>query len=328
MKLNQFFELSMVLDTDHFQKIFRMAYNGSGYISKDGEEHIDTSLSSKGITVFYRDSQYKKKVRLIVNTRLLLEDASDTDKLLRKLDKRIREYFNFKISVNDFTLSGMNLIADIDVGSRANVSDYLKVLRRVGKVKGFSPTSYDGIDENSSFCLSGNSNAIDFLLYDLEQAVVGHLLDNDVGHKKITSASGHTQGILRAEVWLTKHQAIRAYTEEEYTAGQIIALSKKCRDVFLDTFTRIIPFGDFYKKDKAAEIVWHEVKDNVVRRKMIRLLTLIPEKKSLYLAQKAMGCRDVKKVMDFFAKINLSPVTISKCHDVKHMENIYSYFLK
>lgn len=327
MKLNQFFELSMVLDSDHFQKIFRMAYNGSGYISKDGEEHIDTSLSSKGITVFYRDSQYKKKVRLIVNTRLLLEDASDTDKLLQKLDKRIRKYFNFKISVNDFTLSGMNLIADIDVGSRANVSDYLKVLQRVSKVKGFSPTSYDGIDENGSFCLSGNSNAIDFLFYDLEQAVVGHLLDNDEGHKKITSVSGHTQGILRAEVRLTKPKAVRVYTNAEDTVGQIVELIKDWQQIFLDTFARVVPFGDFYKKDAAVEIIWKEVKDAIMRRRMLRLLTLIPEKKSLHLAQKAMNCRDVEKVMDAFARINLSPVTISKRHDVKNLENLYSYLM-
>lgn len=327
MKLNQFFELSMVLDSDHFQKIFRMAYNGSGYISKDGEEHIDTSLSSKGITVFYRDSQYKKKVRLIVNTRLLLEDASDTDNLLQKLDKRIRKYFNFKISVNDFTLSGMNLIADIDVGSRANVSDYLKVLQRVSKVKGFSPTSYDGIDENGSFCLSGNSNAIDFLFYDLEQAVVGHLLDNDEGHKKITSVSGHTQGILRAEVRLTKPKAVRVYTNAEDTVGQIVELIKDRQQIFLDTFARVVPFGDFYKKDAAVEIIWKEVKDAIMRRRMLRLLTLIPEKKSLHLAQKAMNCRDVEKVMDAFARINLSPVTISKRHDVKNLENLYSYLM-
>lgn len=328
MKLNQFFELSMVLDSDHFQRIFRMVYDRAGYLKENGNEYADTSLSSKGIIVVYRDSQYKKKIRLIINTHLLLDDESNIGKLPHKLEKRIAEYFNYKYHLDDFVLSGMSLITDIDVGSRNDVLAYLKVLQRVGKVKGFSPTSYDGIDENSSFCLSGNSNAIDFLLYDLEQTVVGHLLDNDIGHKKITSASGHTQGILRAEVRLTKPQAIRAYTEEEYTAGQIIELSKKCGDVFLDTFTRIIPFGDFYKKDKAAEIVWHEVKDNVMRRKMIRLLTLIPGKKSLYLAQKAMSCRDVKKVMDFFAKINLSPVTISKRHDVKHLENIYSYFLK
>lgn len=328
MKLNQFFELSMVLDSDHFQRIFRMAYDRAGYLKENGDEYADTSLSSKGIIVVYRDSQYKKKIRLIINTHLLLDDESNIGKLPYKLEKRIAEYFNYKYHLDDFVLSGMSLITDIDVGSRNNVLAYLKVLQRGGKVKGFSPTSYDGIDENSSFCLSGNSNAIDFLLYDLEQAVVGHLLDNDAGHKKITSASGHTQGILRAEVRLTKPLAIRAYTNVEDITGQIIELSKKCQDVFLNVFIQIVPFGDFYKKDKAAEIVWHEVKDNVMRRKMIRLLTLIPEKKSLYLAQKAMNCRDVKRVMDFFAKINLSPVTISKRHDVKHLDNLYSYFLK
>ncbi len=65
-----------------------------------------------------------------------------------------------------------------------------------------------------------------------------------------------------------------------------------------------------------------------MRRRMLRLLTLIPEKKSLHLAQKAMNCRDTEKVMMAFTKINLSPVTISKRHEVKHLENVYSYFLK
>lgn len=97
--------------------------------------------------------------------------------------------------------------------------------------------------------------------------------------------------------------------------------------MFLATFARIIPFGNFYKKDKAIEIVWQEVKDSVVKRKMLRFLTLIPEKKSLHLAQKAMNCRNIEKVMDAFAKINLSPVTISKRQETRHLENLYSYFL-
>jgi hypothetical protein len=35
-------------------------------------------------------------------------------------------------------LTGLALTADIDVGSRSKVSDYIKVLKRVGKIKGFS----------------------------------------------------------------------------------------------------------------------------------------------------------------------------------------------
>jgi len=95
--------------------------------------------------------------------------------------------------------------------------------------------------------------------------------------------------------------------------------------VFLDTFTKVIPYGDFYKKDAATDILRQEVSDIVMRRRMLRLLSLLPEKKSLHLAQKEMKCRNMDEVMAMFAKINLSPVTISKRHDVKHLENIYTY---
>ena len=73
------------------------------------------------------------------------------------------------------------------------------------------------------------------------------------------------------------------------------------------------------------EIIRREVKDNTMRRKMLRLLVLIPEKKSLHLAQKATGFRNVEKVMEAFAKINLFPVTLSKRHEVKHLESLYCY---
>lgn len=60
----------------------------------------------------------------------------------------------------------------------------------------------------------------------------------------------------------------------------------------------------------------------------MRLVALIPEKKSVYLAQKAMNCRNMEKVMKAFAKINLSPVTISKRLDVKWLMSVYEYLLR
>ena len=141
MNLNQVFELSAVLDNEHFQKVFAKSYDGEDYIDGDSGEYIDRSLGSKGITVIYRDSQYKKKIRVIVNTYLLVDDVSDIDRLIRKLDKRIIEYFNGKYRIDDFVLSGMNFVTDMDVGTRANTLAYLKVLKRIGRVKGFSPAS-------------------------------------------------------------------------------------------------------------------------------------------------------------------------------------------
>lgn len=327
MRTNQIFELSMSMYNDQFQEILARMFDRADTWHETENGYVDCSLSDDGITVFYRDSKYKKKVRLSINTNLLLDDVSDTDKLLRKLDKRISKYFDSRLCVDDFTLSGMSVVADIDVETRDNASAYLKVLQRVGKVKGFSPASYDGLNEKTSFCLSGNSNAIDFLFYDLEQSVMNWLQDYGLDHQKMKATTGNTHGILRAEVKLTKPKAVQVYTDATDTTSQITELSKKCQDVFLDTFIRIVPFGDFYKKDKAVEIVWQEVTDSVMRRKMLRLLALIPEKKSLHLAQKAMNCRDIEKVMDAFSKICLSPVTISKRHDVKHLKCLYAYLL-
>lgn len=308
MVINQLMELSMIVDTAPFHRIFNAK---TSYLKELDDEYLDTSLAAKGITVIYRDSRYKKRVRILVNAGMVVDHPSNTDKLLRKLGKRISEYFDHKYKLDDFTLSGVTLTLDIAIGSRERVFDYLKVLQRVGKVKGFSPVSYNCFDSKASFCLSGNSNAIDFLLYDLEQSLTDQLQDSGMGHKKIKSVSSHTQGILRAEVKLTKPKAVRVYTNAEDTAGQIVELMKDRQQIFLDTFARIVPFGAFYTMTPAVEIVRSEVKDSTMRRKMLRLLTLIPEKRSLHLAQKAANCRDIDKVMEAFARIDLSPVTIA-----------------
>lgn len=50
MNLNQVFELSTVLDNEHFQKVFARSYNGEDYIDGDSGEYIDRSLSGKGIS--------------------------------------------------------------------------------------------------------------------------------------------------------------------------------------------------------------------------------------------------------------------------------------
>ena len=328
MKVNQLFELSLTLNTTEFQKIFDSACNNSSCLEElDNDEYADRLLAAKGITVIFRDSQYKKKVRLLVNPCVVLDDPSDIDKLIRKLDKHIVEYFDRRYTLDDFTLSCLTFTGDIDVGCRANVYNYLKVIRRVGRVKGFSPISYDCFNDKDSFCLSGNSNDTDFLLYDLEKFVAEQLRNADAGQKKLQTAGEQTKGILRAEVRLTKQRAIREYTDTTDTSDQIVEMMKNSREIFIEIFARVVPFGDFYKMDAAVEIVRSEVKDSVMRRKMIRLLALIPEKKSLHLAQKAMNCRDVEKVMDAFAKLCLSPVTISKRHEVKQLECLYEYIL-
>ena len=324
MYINQFYELSMVLDREKFYEILNRAYNKADCLEENEGEYKDHSLVSKGITVIYRNSRYKKKIKLIVNSRLVLDcDNPDPDKFIRKLGKRIGEYFAFKYQMADFTLSGMILVIDIDAHVRENVGAYLKVLKKIGKVKGFTPSSYECLDGVDSFCLAGNSNGIEFLLYDLEAMCMKRLKEMDSKQRKLKTIVGESEGILRVEVRLTKQKAIRDYADITDVRKQIEILSEHREEIFMDIFARIIPFGDYYKKDKAVEIIRREVEDSTLRRKMLRLVALIPEKKSLYLAQKSMECRNIEKVMDAFARINLSPVTVSKRQNANHIKNIY-----
>ena len=53
---------------------------------------------------------------------------------------------------------------------------------------------------------------------------------------------------------MAKTNTVRAYAGEEDIFRQIINLTEKYQDIFLEIFVRIIPFGDFYKKGKAEEI--------------------------------------------------------------------------
>jgi hypothetical protein len=58
---------------------------------------------------------------------------------------------------------------------------------------------------------------------------------------------------------------------------------------------------------------------------MLRLLALIPIKKSLQLARKELRDRNVIEILAKFEEINVSPVTISKRHDIKHLKSLYDY---
>jgi len=323
MFLQSTFHLTLVADSKKFTKLFDSAY--SRLENVDESRYADYELASNGITVLYQDSQYKKKIKFVVNPcRLLDTTEPDPDKLIRKLEKRISGYFNNKYQLDDFELTGMELTTDIDVGSSEKVYAYLKVLRRVGKVKGFTPLKDDLLDCSTGLCFDGNSNGTRFMLYDLETLLSEQANEDyfNIGQKSIPE---DCEGLLRAEVILMKPKAIRGYTNKPSVSKQIADLLDSRQQIFLDTFLRVVPFGKFYKKNKAEEVIRTKVKDATIGRKMLWLIGLVPEKKSLLLAQKALNYRRIDKVMKAFFDIEVAPITISKRHGIKKLDNLYNY---
>ena len=304
-------ELSLDCSTEKFMKLRSNAYDA------------DYTLATDGLEIEYRDSTYKKKIKIIVNPVAFADNASgkiwsqsndNTQKFIRKLEKLIDRCFGSKCKLSDFDLTDISFVTNIDAGSRKNVSAYIKVLRNIGKVKGFSPMQYEdynNINSSNSFGLSGNSNGVEFLAYD----------------KEAVSTEKDFKGIISVEVRLTKQKTIRKYTGSVTTAEQLERLAANSKEVFLDTFVHVVPYGDFYKKKDIVRIIEKSNLNRKSKNKMLRLLELIPKKKSLLLAQKALNERNIDKVMTLFYELNISPVTISKQQPIDYLDTLYVYLL-
>lgn len=170
------------------------------------------------------------------------------------------------------------------------------------------------------FLPEGNSNDTMFMAYDLRS-----LLEKQLG-KDAAPLLDRAKGVLRVEIRLTSARAVRTACGKDEVEEQLLFLYDHSQEVFLGVFQKIVPYGDSYKKGTAVELIRREICDPRLRRRMLRLLDLIPEKKSLLQAQKAMQCRRMDEVMDAFAKIGMSPVTISKRDAVQCNKNLYQYF--
>lgn len=319
------FELSLILNTDKFEICKSQAYkNAKGKYRVYQKEDVwyDNAFKDDGVKIEYHSQKYKKIIKFIINPTKMLDgndikklwkpNSDNISKMLRKLEKDIGCYFDSQYELDDFKLTRIDFTVNIDVGDRKKVSAYIKVLHNIGKVKGFKP-KYDKddakINHDLSFDLEGNSNGIEFTAYD----------------KEAESRQKEAEGILRMEVRLKKQKAIRNYTNETNTSKQIKRLASKSKEVFLDIFTGIVPYGDYNKKKDAVKLIEDNISKQRHREKMIRMIELIPKKKSLYLAKKEMKDRNIEKIIMMFAKINLSPVTISKRHKTKSLKNLYSY---
>jgi len=325
------------MDTD--KDIFhRWRSSAKSNVSYNDESDKDYALVKNGVTVWYHKTEFKTKIKLIVNpSRVLGHD--DLTKLWKpkpkkiiefivRLDAHLDNYFNAEYGIEDFKLTRIDFTKNVRLDDGKKVAAYIKVLHNIRKVKGFSPKDwkdYDGYDENASFDLEGNSNGVQFVAYDKAAAIKNNVVDSEYKRKEMKERLDKAKGILRLEVKLTTQKAIRRYTNESDTVKRIIDLCNNSTEIFLDTFIRVVPFGDFHKKDKVVKIIEESVSNKHLKRKMLHLLELIPKKKSLYLAQKALAGRNIEKIMKMFAELNVSPVTLSKRHDVKHLSNLYAF---
>lgn len=339
------FELTLETNTKNFNYLLSRAYKMAkkdkhrvGYSTRhtSSDVRVDDALASKGITVEYHNHEFRKTIRLRVNPsevlggsdlKLWKPNTRNVEALIEKLNEHIDDYFDSNYTLDDLILSRVEFTANLDVG-KGNVLAYIRLMHKIGKVKGF-PAKYsvpdyfaDEIKKERSFDLEGKTNGIAFTLYDKEADL------KDKGRKE---KARKAEGILRAEVRLKKRKAVRAAIcefdnpDSLTTEEQIALVSKNCKHIFMATFAAIVPYGNFYRLKDAEQLISSSNLKTKKKDKMLRLLRLVPPKKSLYLAFKESNIRNKNEVMVWFAQLNVSPITISKREDVKFLKNLYDY---
>lgn len=340
-------ELTLSTNSKEFNNLLSRAYKmakqykhrvGHSTRHTSTDVRVDDYLASYGITVEYHNCKYQKMIKFRINPSEVLggndlelwkPNKRNIKTLIKLLNNHISYYFASRYELNDLILSRIEFTANLNVGED-NVSAYINLMHKMGKVKNFS-TKYkksdyilNGIQKNHSFDLKGNTNGIEFTLYDKKA---------DLEKKGKEKKAKKAKGILRIEVRLKKRKAIETaisdYSDKDdmSTESQIKLMSQKSREIFLNSFVAIVPYGNFYQLKEAEELVSASNLKKNQKSKMLRLLRLIPEKKSLYLALKELNIRNPSDVLKWFAKLNISPVTISKREKISFLKNLYTYLV-
>lgn len=341
------FELAKEVDSKCFNNLLPSAYkkakknkNRVGYSTKHttGDVRIDDRFSSDGITIEYHSYEFRKMIKLCINPSKVLggndlklwePSLYNTELLIDEISECIEDYFDCLFDINDFDLTRVDFTSNVNVGKK-NVKAYIAFLHKIGKVKNFVPkynrADYKNgrIDKEDSFDLKGKTNFIEFTAYDKEA---------DLKKKEKYDKAEKAKGILRLEVRLTKRKAIKNALEDltrcsDFTTEEELEIIVgNCYKIFTKWMAAIVPFGDSYKLKKAIELVEESNVKLKRKEKMISLIQLIPKKKSLYLAIKELNIRDTNEILCWFAKIGVSPITISKREKINYLKNLYDMIL-
>lgn len=340
------FELTLETNAKNFNYLLSRAYMkakknkhrlGHSTWHTEKDVRVDDTLAANGITVEYHNYDHRKMVKLRVNPSVVLggndlklwkPNIRNTEALIDEINEHIDDYFDPDYTVDDFTLSRVEFTVNLDVGKK-RVPTYIRLMHKIGQVKGFSakfstPDYAAGdIKKENSFDLEGKTNGIAFTIYDKEA---------DLKDKGKEDKAKKAEGILRAEVRLKKRKAVQAAIrklnrnpDSLTTEKQIALVSTKSKQIFLETFVAIVPFGDYYRLKAAERRISESDLKPKKKETMLNLLRLVPEKKSLYLAFKESKIRHKDEVLLWFAELNVSPITISKREDLKYLKNLYEY---
>lgn len=302
------------LEPCHISSILTASINP---YSKLNNDEVEKFIKSKGNfvhspNVLDKNDFYKQYKRTYIG-------IQNNNRTLNALNA----YATEKIYGFNLTLCRVDLCVNVDVGSPENVTQYIKQLyktnmRKSYKIRGLRNTA---INKTVGFTTEYEQDGTELAVYNKK-----HQLEDALG-----IPADEYKNILRIEFRLKKQSTINKYVDDTLSnTGKILSLIENSKDIIKTVLPKLLPGGDYYKLDKAIDIVYELEKDTRLRRTMEQFLRLTAEKhglKSARAAMKSVGITDryITRLLKSFEEIEVNPVALKKNSKQKFLPSLYRY---
>lgn len=325
------YELRHYLSHEQKFELLKRFHDEGGYrIFKKGNETIICKFGSQGISTTIMENPCRPYIAFQISLNTLLHGEyvklityDEAEQAMRLAERMITDWMGEDYSCDKLTLCRVDLCVNVDVGSPENVTQYIKQLYKINmrksyKIRGLRNTA---INKTVGFTTEYEQDGTELAVYNKK-----HQLEDALG-----IPADEYKNILRIEFRLKKQSTINKYVDDTLSnTGKILSLIENGKDIIKTVLPKLLPGGDYYKLDKAIDIVYELEKDTRLRRTMEQFLRLTAEKhglKSARAAMKSVGITDryITRLLKSFEEIEVNPVALKKNSKQKFLPSLYRY---
>ena len=292
--------------------------------------HIEI-FNGLGIRVYIREEKIKAYIGFIISLNCVkgeykaidLIKPNEIDEAIDLANARIRLRFGPGFSLEEMSLCRVDLCVNIDVDSRENVSEYIKLLNKTHSSKAYklSASPYYGV-ENEFKATSYNGSEIS--IYNKEAGL----------SSRKNSEAPDAEGILRIEYRIKRKGEINFMTcrYTDSNIGIIKYLANNSEKIIKSIMSKLVLNADYYKPSVLQQALEANVRTNILKRRMLRLWELTSELSSLYLAKQHLKKEDnnvdaryCTLMLKEFEKLNVNVVTLDDDSHLNRLPSLFRY---
>lgn len=266
---------------------------------------------------------YNKQIEMLVNPKRLIEKknkiditkAEDIEEISKEFNKIMQSISTDLPSFFNFTIQRIDYCINIET---EYVEEYIKLFQRADRPSIYFKELYDNKthrrgQRQGSFYLKSNSVNINFYNKE-EERLNNNILDNN------------SKNILRLEVQCKKEKTNNIKFKKQFRTKNLLYFFNKdlSREIIEYYYKKTVGKEDYYKLNKAIELIKASKNSETMKEKMITVLKEVNKKRSVVIARqesiynKANFNRYLKKIRT----LNINVVTIPESWKINKLENL------